>query len=257
MTFPALWAHMTNLREIYGRKKMKKMCIKTVQARRRQVFMSLLFFKRMQNPKSLTHWALILSISYKSMGVGSTALDITNYFGIVVSSTKRDAYINKLYAGIQARQTEMFLKENFIIYVIDDFQRGQRLKKQRGGHSSSFLRGTNQFAQLPQMSNQSQFKGFIPITKLLFDMKQPIISPFGMPAYEDKIDMDNAAFFNEHSSFSSAPDIDTISCARVKAYADRGDVCQQILAISRVVGTTTDVKAGKFIKKFTYGYPIE
>jgi hypothetical protein len=64
-TFPALWAHMTNmtnLREIYGRKRMKKKCIKTVQARRRQVFMSLLSFKRMQNPKSLTHWAMTLAL---------------------------------------------------------------------------------------------------------------------------------------------------------------------------------------------------
>ena len=87
-------------------------------------------------------------------------------------------------------------------------------------------------------------------------MKQPIISPFDMPAYEDKIDMDDAAFFNEHSSFSSAPDIDT-SGARVKAYADRGDVCQQILAISRVVSTITDVRAGEFIKNFTRGNTID
>ena len=138
--------------------------------------MSLLSFKRMQNPKSLTHWALILSISYKSMGVGATALDITNYFGIVVSSTKRDAYIKKLYAGIQARQTELLSKENFIIYVMDNFQRGQRLKKQRGGHSSSFLSGTNQFAQLPRKFDHSHYKGFKPITELSFDMKQPIIA---------------------------------------------------------------------------------
>jgi hypothetical protein len=246
-TFPALWAHMTNLRGVYGGKRRKKKDIKTVQARQRRVFMSLLSFKRMQNPKSLTHWALILSISYKSMGVGATALDITNYFGIVVSSTKRDAYIKKLYAGIQARQTtELLSKENFIIYVMDNFQRGQRLKKQRGGHSSSFLSSTNQFAQLPRMFDQSQYKGFKPITELSFDMKQPIISPFGMPAYEDKISMDDATFFNKHYSFLSAPEIDT-SGARVKAYTDRGDVCEQILAISLVVGTITDVRAGEFI----------
>ena len=52
-TFPSLWAHMCNLREVYGGKGKKKRSINKVNARRRQVFMTLLSFKRMQSPHSI------------------------------------------------------------------------------------------------------------------------------------------------------------------------------------------------------------
>jgi hypothetical protein len=125
--FPMLWAHLCNLREVYGGRGKTKRIIRAVGPRRRQVFISMLAHKRMQNPRSLQHWALILSIAFKSVGVGSSALSVTNYFGIVVSSSKRNSFIKELYEGIQQRQVNLLSKENFIIFVVDNFQRGQHL----------------------------------------------------------------------------------------------------------------------------------
>jgi hypothetical protein len=87
-----------------------------------------------------------------SWGVGRSALDTLSYLGTHVSSSTRDRLLGALFGPLfqeQVRQT--MSSTSHITLIIDNFQVGQRLKNQRGGHSSNFMSGTNQIAEKPRV----------------------------------------------------------------------------------------------------------
>ena len=105
--------------------------------------------------------------------------------------------VNRLLRNLRAR-----------LFCFDNFQIGQELKDQRGGHSSAFFKGTNQCAHRLHEYEDTQWdeKVRVEITGL---NNQPLPSPPGMARYEDAPSNRNlVGFMREHRSMSGDPEPD-------------------------------------------------
>lgn len=123
-----------------------------------QVLHQILTNLRQRDSRVLKWWALIESMGLMCWGVGRSALDTLSYLGTHVSASTRDRMLNSLFGPLfqdQVKQTMASTSQ--ITLIIDNFQVGQRLKNQRGGHSSNFMSGTNQIAEKPRLYDNPVF----------------------------------------------------------------------------------------------------
>ena len=154
---------MCNLRNVQGDR--SKAAKKRVQAKKSQVLLQIISLQRMRNPKSLVYWSLIQAVAYYSWGVGHTALDANNFWGNSCSSRSRDKCLLKLMSKLAERRKCFFSDLDAITFCIDDFQRGQHVKHQRGSHSSSFLSETHQMAhRIFEFTDTQYNEHFTPIS---------------------------------------------------------------------------------------------
>ena len=128
---PRLWEHMCNLRNVYGNR--SKADKKNVLPRKREVFVQILLLRRMRNKSKLKWWAMVQAIAFYSWGVGRTALNASNFFGITVHSTTRDRCLQKLCEDLVERRTKYLSSFLRVIVVLDNFRRAEDLKDMRGG----------------------------------------------------------------------------------------------------------------------------
>ena len=76
----------------------------------------------------------------------------------------------------------MFSGCDALIVCYDNVQRNQPLQYQRGGHSSSFIKGTTEVIhEVYPFTNTSYDTMFVELTYY----NQAIPSPFGMPSFEE------------------------------------------------------------------------
>jgi len=86
--FPRLWKYLCNTRNITGNGHMENSQLRPVE--KQQVLLQIFALKRTRNPKALKWWSMIQAIAFYGWGVGHSALDATNYWGIVRGTTFSD-----------------------------------------------------------------------------------------------------------------------------------------------------------------------
>jgi hypothetical protein len=144
--FPSLWKNLSHVRNINDRQTKHLLPGKKIQ-----VLHQILTTLRQRDSRILKWWALIESMGMMSLGVGRSALDTLSYLGTHVSSSTRDRLLGALFGPLfQEHVQQTMASTSHIALIIDNFQVGQRLKNQRGGHSSNFMSGTNQIAEKPR-----------------------------------------------------------------------------------------------------------
>ena len=113
----------------------------------------------------------------------------------------------------------------------DNYQKGVPLLHQRGGHSSSFLKGTHKITHLVNKFDDWQFNDHY--VELTYLPTQNYPSPHGMAMYE-MVNRDHlGAFFAGHDSMPSAPEPD-FGGGRVKSYIELRDISHTLLHVNRV-----------------------
>jgi hypothetical protein len=134
--YPELWASFASLRGI--NEKMKKNN-DLIPGKKRQVLHQFLTNVRQRNPKQLTWWSMIESVGLMSWSVMRTAFDCLTYWGAHVSARTRDRLLASLFDADQAAAICSLLRlAPVVTFIIDNYQRGQHLKNQRGERSSTF-----------------------------------------------------------------------------------------------------------------------
>jgi len=99
--------------------------------------------------------------------------------------------------------------------VFDNHQTGQQLQGQRGGHSSSFLKGTTELANKMNKFNDTSWDLFK--VELTYDRSQALPSPLGMPHFET-INVAQAQTIFANCWTSPPNDRPDFSGERVKCY---------------------------------------
>ena len=137
---------------------------------------------RIGNPKRMKHWALIQSIANFGWGVGTTAADAFCYFGATVSTSTRYRILRDLTKDLLTAQKTLLRPCTAVVFVYDNYQKGQQLKFQRGGHSSSFLKGTHEIVHRAHLWVDTSYNDkFVPLTH---SHNQVYPSPYHMFPYE-------------------------------------------------------------------------
>ena len=77
---PNLWKHLSNLRSVKG--KYTKRDRERLPQKNRQVLLQIFALKRMRNQRCLKWWSLVQAVAYYVWGVGRTAIDATNMWGL-------------------------------------------------------------------------------------------------------------------------------------------------------------------------------
>jgi hypothetical protein len=178
--FPSLWQNLSNVRNVDDRQSKH-----LIQGKKVQVLHQILTIFRQQDSQVLKWWALIEMMGLMSWGVGRTAMDTLSYLGTHVSCATRVRMLNSLFGPLFDEQVKNTMSStSHITLIIDNFQVGQRLKNQRGGHSSNFIfmSGTNQIAEKPRVYDNPKYKTKKPKTELQYNLEETYPSPDGMPA---------------------------------------------------------------------------
>eukprot|EP00956_Cyclotella_meneghiniana_P036027 scaffold120416_cov36-Cyclotella_meneghiniana.AAC.2 len=124
---------------------------------------------------------------------------------------------------------DAFAAATVIIFIIDNYQKGQRLKNQRGEHSSAFQCGTNQIAEFAFLYSNPMFNLVKPLEELSYDGSEIVVSPDGMVEYESYDGYSPSKFFESHKSLPTAdPDF---TGKRVKAYMNILQLSQTLQAM--------------------------
>ena len=145
--FPRLWNHFHNIRGLFEK---DKRVTHLLPGKERQVFHDILGTIRRRDGRKLIWWALIETMALLSWGVGSTAQDLLAYWGTHLSGDQRDKMLKTLFDAEQyTALSTCFVSLSCIIFIIDNFQRGQRLKNQRSGRFSNFVAP---YALLPHLN---------------------------------------------------------------------------------------------------------
>ena len=123
--FPVLWKSFAELRGInYNHTRGKAL----VPGKERQVLHDLLGNFRQRNPQVLIWWAMIESLALMAWGVGRTVLNALTYHGATVGSSTRDRLLSSIFDDDHNLQIRSCLAATAaIIFIIDNFQRGQQL----------------------------------------------------------------------------------------------------------------------------------
>eukprot|EP00956_Cyclotella_meneghiniana_P002616 scaffold3063_cov57-Cyclotella_meneghiniana.AAC.2 len=174
LQFPSLWESMADVRGISGRKSKAEM----VQGKERQVLNQMLAKFRNRNTKVLTWWSLIETVALLTWSVGTTALSCLNYWGTHLSASTRDRLLSTLFGNEQIESIKnAYAMTKVIIFIIDNYQKGQKLKDQRSQHSSTFLEGTNQIAEKAFLYDNPLFNAIKPLQELTYNGIDVIVSP--------------------------------------------------------------------------------
>jgi hypothetical protein len=213
--YPKLWSTFASLRGINDTHKKGR---ELIPGKKRQVFHSILTNARQRNPQVLTWWSMIESVGLMMWSVGRTAFDCLTYWGSHVSARTRDRLLASLFDDEREEKMRQCLRlSSVIVFIIDNYQRGQHLKNQRGERSSTFVSGTNQIAEEAFLPDPNpEFDSLIARENLNYTLDEIFVSPDGMPSYELVDEADMPKFFADHKEMAnSGPDF---SGARVKKY---------------------------------------
>ena len=226
---PRLFGHLSNLRNVRGSYRASDK--KLVAGKRRQVFMQILILKRMRDRRALKWWSLIQAVSYYGWGVGKSGLDANSYWGMTCSSTSRDRCLAKLTENLHDRQIEFMSREDGIMYVMDNFQRGKKLKTPRGNHSNGFLGGTNQMCHQVRPFEDDVNDDYY--QQLIYSCDQDYPSPRLMPHYHNHPSPASASFFFDHETMASPDAIDK-SGEAIRCYIKGLKVANMIIQFERI-----------------------
>lgn len=137
IAFPTQWKVLAGMRGINDNDAREK---NRTEWKQRQVFFQLLALLRMSNTQLLGWWAMIQSVANFGWGVGATAGDINNYWGITVGSSSRAKWLTELTANPVYHYRKLLRQSPLKVFTYDNFQIGQQLKEQRGKHSSAYFK---------------------------------------------------------------------------------------------------------------------
>ena len=179
--FPKLWVHICNLRNVKGNRTDAAKALE--QGKRRQVLLQILMLRRMRNQQSLLWWSMIQAVAYYGWGVGNTALNATNYWGMACSSRSRDRAMQKRTECLVERRTRFFSDRDAITFCMDNYQVGQHVLHQRSGRRRLFLKGTHQMAHEIRPFTNTDWDKLYSVLSYTHDQDYP--SPLLMPKYED------------------------------------------------------------------------
>ena len=98
---------------------------------------------RMCNSRNLTWWAMIQSTVNFGWGVGAILSDINCYWGNTVSSLTRSTHLSLLTTNMVFPFCNLLKRSRSKLFTFDNFQIGQEIKDQCGGHLSTFFKGTH------------------------------------------------------------------------------------------------------------------
>lgn len=225
--FPEQWAFLSSHRNINRDRDGDDL----TEFKERQVFISLLILQRMANFRCLPHWCLILSTAMYGWGTHDTISHATSFLGTTVSRTYRDRFYTSLTTGLVDTVIRLLSKEICCLMVMDNFQRGNQLRHQRGGRSNKFLIGTTEAAHrvVPFLN----FSWDCHNVDLAYNKDQIVPAPLGMRSYEcisfasDSLGTD---LFVNHREITIS-DTPCFSGARVAAYHKAIRIRRNILAI--------------------------
>ena len=141
---PRLWKHLCNICNVTGNRHVENSQLQPLK--KRQALLQIFVLKRMRNPNALMWWSMVQAIAYYGWGVGRSALDATNYWGIVCGTLFRNKALADLTKNLTNRQMEFFSYHDAITFCIDNYMEGQSLLHMRGGCSGMQLSGTNMMA---------------------------------------------------------------------------------------------------------------
>ena len=236
--FPQQWEFLSTTRGITLRDRDDLQ-----EYKERQIFMVLLNLQRLSNFRALKHWAMVISTAYYGWGAKDTVCHIASFLGITVSRTTRDAFFKKITIDRVESFRLLLSSRRSGLMVWDNFQRGQQLREQRGGHSSKFLIGTVEAAhRVEPFLNKFGFPNQKWNDRNMFmsyncDQSRP--SPLGMRSYE--LIKANCATFGTDIFVNGAQiDVSSEPCFtgnRVRAYENiiniRKYICDMSRAFSR------------------------
>ncbi len=115
-------------------------------------------------------------------GTRDTMSHVTSFLGTTVSRTYRDKFYTSLTTGHVDTVIRLLLQEICCLMVLDNFQRGNQLRNQRGGCSNKFLIGTTEVAHRVVPFLNFTWDG--QNVKLSYDKNQIVPSPLGMRLYK-------------------------------------------------------------------------
>ena len=117
-------------------------------------------------------------------GVKNKAQAFTCFWGNTCSVSTRNRKMKELATNLLPDQIKVLSSCKALVLVYDNFQRGQHLLYQRGGHSSTFLSGTHQLAaKVNEFENQTWDNDDGKVAMTYVNQVKP--SPSGMPRWED------------------------------------------------------------------------
>ena len=131
---------------------------------------------------------MVISTAYYGWGANETVSHITSFLGITVPRTTRDSFFKTLTLNCVEWFCSLLASRQSGLMVWGNFQRGQELREQCGGHSSKFLIGTvevvhrvvpflNRFGLPNEKWNDHNLL-------MTYDRTQSRPSPLGMRSYE-------------------------------------------------------------------------
>jgi len=203
IAFPDQWRVLSALR---GLKANHANEIKSGQAdfKRRQIFFQLLSLIRVSNPKQLSWWAMIQSVSNFGWGVSATASDINCYWGNTVSSSTRNQRLSSLTSNLNFHYRKLRKRSNAQLFAFDNVQIGQELKEERGKYASAFFKGTQMVAHEVHEYTNTQWDD--QRTKVTGFPGQPMPAPPGMAKYELAPDNEQLlGFIMRHNAMPGDP----------------------------------------------------
>ena len=77
--------------------------------------------------------SMIQATGYYCWGVGKTALDVTDFWGITVCSATRDCCLSEICHDLPAQQNVFLGRETAALFTIDNSMKSLKLQPQRGG----------------------------------------------------------------------------------------------------------------------------
>ena len=130
------------------------------------------------NYRSLTHWCLILSTAMYGWGTCDTLGRVTSFLGTTVSRSYWDRFFASLTSKLVDNIVSLLSRQLCGLMVLDNLQRGQQLRDQRGGKSRKFLIGTTEVAH--RVFSYLNFEWDAHKIDMTFTKKQVIPSPHHM-----------------------------------------------------------------------------